>query len=224
VGEFQHFGQQSGLLGQGRARYPVPGQVAFGGGIILAPRLGDTIAIVQAKDAAGARITSGRNVRLNRRGLGVVPYMQAYRQNKVSIDPHGLSTDVALVNTTRQVAPTAGAVALLQYETERGYSILLNGRHNDGRYLPFAASVTDEHGRTVGHIAQGGQALLRVNATEGALTVRWGVEAGQACQFNYSVAEEKRSRRRGRESGEQPGHDFRHVEAVCVAGGMSSLQ
>jgi len=199
------------------------GVVAFGGGIILAPRLGDTIAIVEAKDAGGARLSQGTG-RLNRKGLAVVPYMQAYRQNKVSLNPHGLSTDVALVNTTRQVAPTAGAVVLLQYETERGYSILLNGRHGDGRYLPFAASVTDEHGRVVGHIAQGGQALLRVNATEGALTVRWGVEAGQSCQFNYSVAGEKRSRRRERQSGEQPGHDFRHVDAVCVAGGMSSLQ
>jgi len=194
------------------------GVVAFGGGIILTPKLGDTIAIAQAKDAAGARLSGqSGNVRLNRRGLVVVPYLQAYRQNRVNLDPSGLSTDIALSNTTRQVAPTAGAVALLQYETERGYSILLNGRHSDGRYLPFAAAVFDESGRNVGHIAQGGQALLRVNATQGVLTVRWGSEADQVCQLNYAVAgETRRGRRKSAEN--TTAHDFRHVEAVCASG------
>jgi len=191
------------------------GVVAFGGGMILTPRLGDTIAIVQAKDARGARVSGqSGNVRLNKRGLAVVSHLQAYRQNRVSLDPRGLSTDIALSNTTRQVAPTAGAVALLQYETERGYSILLNGRHSDGRYLPFAAAVFDEHGRNVGHIAQGGQALLRVNATQGTLNVRWGTDADQACQFQYTVPEDKGQRKTEQDAV----HDFRHVEAVCVNG------
>jgi len=147
-----------------------------------------------------------------------VSSLQAYRQNRVSLDPRGLSTDIAMSNTTRQVAPTAGAVALLQYETERGYSILLNGRHSDGRYLPFAAAVFDEHGRNVGHIAQGGQALLRVNATQGVLNVRWGTDADQACQFQYTVPEDKgKSKTENAET-----HDFRHVEAVCVNGMVAS--
>jgi len=198
------------------------GVVAFGGGIILTPRLGDTIAIVQAKDAAGARVSQGGTAKLNRRGLAVVPNMQAYRQNRVSIDPRGLSTDIALTNTTQQVAPTAGAVALLKYDTERGYSILLNGKHSDGRHLPFAAAVTDEQGRAVGHISQGGQALLRVNATSGTLTVRWGIEADQVCQLNYAVSDEKRSRRAKSSETDSP-HDFRHVEALCTAQGMASV-
>jgi len=197
------------------------GIVAFGGGIILTPRLGDTIAIVQAKDAGGARINQGGNAKLNRRGLGVVSNMQAYRQNRITIDPMGLSTDVALVNTSVQVAPTAGAVALLKYETERGYSILLNGKHSDGRPLPFAAAVTDAEGRAVGHISQGGQALLRVNAVSGTLTVRWGIEADQVCQLNYAVSDEKRSRRS--KSADDNPHDFRHVEAVC-AGGLAAVR
>jgi len=191
------------------------GVVAFGGGVVLTQRLGDTIAIIRAKDAGGARV-SGDNVRLNRKGLGVVSNMQPYRQNRVNLDPKGLSTDVALAYTTRQVAPTAGAVALLEYETERGYSLLLRGRHSDGRRLPFAATVFDEQGRSIGHIAQGGQALLRVKAVQGALTVRWGSGVEQSCQFTYTVPDDEKGRRRKAEgTGAQ---DFRHVEAVCVDG------
>jgi len=196
------------------------GVVAFGGGIILTPRLGETIAIVQAKDAQGARLAGeGGNVRLNRKGLAVATSLQPYRQNRITLDTQGLSTDIALANTARQVAPTAGAVALLTYETERGYSILLNGRHSDGRQLPFAAAVFDEQGRNVGHIAQGGQALLRVSATEGVLQVRWGSEAGQSCRFTYVVPEEAR---KGKTKNADT-HDFRHVDGVCV-GGMVSTQ
>jgi len=197
------------------------GVVAFGGGVILSRRLGDTIAIVRARDAAGARVSGqGGNVRLNRKGLAVVSNMQVYRQNRVNLDPKGLSTDVALAYTARQVAPTAGAVALLEYETERGYSLLLNGRHSDGRKLPFAAAVLDEQGRNVGHIAQGGQALLRVKAVQGTLRVRWGSGVDQTCQFSYTVPDDKRSRR---DKGPAD-HGFRRVEAVCASEGMASIQ
>jgi len=189
------------------------GVVAFGGGMMLTPRLGETIAIVEAKGAGGARVADGGHARLNRRGHAVVPYLQAYRQNRVNLDPKGLSTDVALSSTTRQVAPTAGAVALLRFETEHGYSILLSGRRSDGRYLPFAAAVLDEQGRTVGHIAQGGQALLRVPETRGTLTVRWGQGSADSCRFSYAVPAEKRT-------GGKDGHGYRHVNAVCASDGV----
>jgi len=189
------------------------GVVAFGGGMILTPRLGETIAIVEAKGAGGARVADGGNARLNRRGHAVVPYLQAYRQNRVNLDPKGLSTDVALSTSTRQVAPTAGAAVLLRFETEHGYSILLSGRRDDGSYLPFAAAVLDEQGRNVGHIAQGGQALLRVPQTRGTLTVRWGPGSGDSCRFSYAVPAEKRT-------GGQDAHDFRHVNAVCALDGV----
>jgi len=192
------------------------GVVAFGGGVILTPRLGDTIGIIEARDAHGARLSGhGGQVRLNRRGHAVTPYLQAYRQNRVTLDPKGLSTDVALANTTAQVAPTAGAVALLRFQTERGYSILLRGRRGDGSHLPFAATVTDEEGRHVGHIAQGGQALLRVNTLEGALTVRWGPGLEDNCKFDYSLSAGTRRQKRTDAT-----HDFRHVDAVCMPGGI----
>jgi len=118
------------------------GVVAFGHGMVFTPQLGDTIAIVEAKDAHGARLGHAIGARINRRGHGVVPWIQPYRQNTVNLDPKGLSTDVSLKATSRQIAPTAGAIALIQFETERAWSLLLSGRRNDGSYLPFAALPT----------------------------------------------------------------------------------
>jgi len=187
------------------------GVVAFGGGVMLTPRLGDTIAIIQAKNAGGVRLADqGGQVRLNRRGQAVSPYLQAYRQNRVTLDPQGLSTDVALISSTRQVAPTAGAVVLLEFETERGYSILVHGRLDDGRHLPFAAAVTDAHGQQVGYISQGGQALLRVHDHQGALTVRWGPGQAESCQFHYALdAATVRNTNTNH-------HDFRHMDVECT--------
>jgi len=181
------------------------GMVAFGGGVVLAPHLGETIAIVEAKDAHGAAVTNAIGIKLNRRGHAVVPWMQPFRQNSVTLDPKGLSTDIALAATIRRVAPTAGAVSLLRFETERGYSILISGRRSDGSYLPFAAAIYDAQGQHVGHVSQGGQALVRVNAIEGELTVRWGQQAEESCQFSYTVPADN-----GKDN------DFRRVDALCL--------
>jgi len=81
------------------------GVVAFGGGVILTPRLGDTIGIIEARDAQGVRLAgqSGQ-LRLNRRGHTATAYLQAYRHNRVTLDAKGLSTDVAIATTAASLA------------------------------------------------------------------------------------------------------------------------
>jgi len=207
TGSKARMGANASLASGGNRQYGVSlsgGVVAFGGGLVLAPQLGDTIAIVEAKDAHGAAVGNAIGVKLNRRGHAVVPWMQPFRLNSVTLDPKGLSTDVALAATIQRVAPTAGAVSLLRFETERGYSILLRGRREDGSYLPFAASIYDAQGRHVGYISQGGQALVRVNAVSGELTVRWGQAATEMCQFSYRVPEHADE------------NDYRRVDALCL--------
>jgi len=142
----------------------------------------------------------------------VVPWLQPFRQNSINLDPKGLSTDIALASTVQRVAPTAGAVSLLRFETERGYSILLSGRRSDGSYLPFAATIYDSKGQPVGNVSQGGQALVRVNAVQGELTVRWGQAASEQCHLSYLVPEKV-----GKDE------DFRRVETICLQGFEASL-
>jgi len=187
------------------------GMVAFGGGVLFTSQLSETIGIVEAKHAHGAQVTrQARHLRINKRGYAVVPSLRTYRQNEVGLDPLGLSTDVAIATTLRKIAPTAGAVALIRFETERGYSILVSARREDGSPLPFAAQVLDADHRHVGYVSQGGQALIRVNDTKGVLNVQWGSGGTQSCQFNYAIADDA----------VHGNPDFRRLEAVCVDGSV----
>jgi len=172
--------QQYGLSASG-------GVVAFRDGVLLAPEVGETVAIVQARRAQGAAVPQARGARLDTRGHALVGNLQPYRENTVNIDPKGLSTDVALLNTSQKVAPTAGAVTLLKYQTQHGYSVLVLGRREDSTTLPFAAGVFDESGKSVGYVGQGGQALLRVEAEKGQLQVKWGAKPEEQCRFDYDL-------------------------------------
>lgn len=163
------------------------GVVAYGGGVVLSPSLGDTIGVVEAEHAGGARVTNYSGVCVDGNGHAVVPYLSPYRQNSVEIDPKGISTDVELKSTSQDVAPTAGAVSLLRFVTERGYSVLVSGYRVNGEPLPFAAGIFDEQGGNVGYVAQGSQSIVRVARNEGSLVVKWGEQPGQRCTLDYAV-------------------------------------
>lgn len=194
--------------GQGYQQYGATlsgGVVAYSGGVVFTPMLGETSAIVEAENAKGARVTNYSGLRLDNRGKAVVPYLSPYRQNTVELDPKGLSHDVELKYTSQNIAPTAGAVALLRYETESGYSVLVTVRDITGDPLPFGANVLDEQQRSVGYIAQVGEGLLRVGKPKGQLTVKWGEGAGESCRFDYQLP------------ASAPGdeRDYRRLDAVC---------
>ena len=76
----------------------------------------------------------------------------------------------------------------MKYQTDIGYSALFDIK-STGDALPFGADVTDEREQTVGYVAQGGQAFVRVKTLSGKLNVRWGQEKKQQCGFNYNLSE-----------------------------------
>jgi outer membrane usher protein len=194
--------------GQGYQQYGATlsgGVVAYSGGVVLTPMLGETSAIVEAENAKGVRVTNYSGLRLDNSGKAVVPYLSPYRQNTVELDPKGLSRDVELKYTSQNIAPTAGAIGLLRYETESGYSVLVTVRNVAGQPLPFGANVSDEQQRSVGYIGQVGEGLLRVNNPKGQLEVKWGEGAGESCRFNYQLPAVS--------PGDEP--DYRRLDAVC---------
>jgi len=180
------------------------GVVAFQDGVVFGNALGDTVAVVQARDAAGAQVVNRIGVRLDGNGHAIVPHLRTYRQNEIRLDPTGLPADVTLSSTSQRVAPTAGAMVLLRYRTQRSYAVLIDGKRADGKPLPFAATVFDAEDREVGHVGQAGQALVRVNQTAGVLSVRWGEGAHQRCVLTYAV-----------DAALKAGERFRRTDAVC---------
>ncbi|MBB1202743.1 fimbrial biogenesis outer membrane usher protein [Enterobacteriaceae bacterium 89] len=161
------------------------GAIAYGDGVVFTPIMGDTMAVVEAEHAAGARITNNNSLSLDGSGKAAVPYLTPYRQNTIELDPKGLSNDVSLDITSQNSVPTAGAVVLLKYKTDVGHSVLFTVQHSSE--LPFGAALVDENDNIVGYIAQGGQSFARVKNEQGTLRVQWGDSQRKQCSFSYRL-------------------------------------
>ncbi|WP_370649088.1 fimbria/pilus outer membrane usher protein [Cupriavidus sp. EM10] len=148
--------------------------VAHPGGLTLANFLGDTIGIVEAKGATGARVVNAPGVRIDPFGYAIVPYLQPYNMNTVELDVKGLPLDVSLDATSTQVAPRANAAVKIRFAAVTGRSAIVSATRPDGTALPFGATVTDEKNAEVGIVGQSGIVFARGIEEAGKLTVTWG--------------------------------------------------
>lgn len=162
--------------------------VAHGGGITLSQPISDTIGLVQADGAEGARLLNATGVRVDRQGYAVVPYLMPYSLNTIELDPKGLPMDVELKVSSLQVAPRAGAVTLLKFDTITGRAALIHAKRLDGSSLPFGARVLDEGGEEVGVVGQASRIFVRGLNEHGRLTVVWDSELSASCVIPYDFS------------------------------------
>jgi outer membrane usher protein len=160
--------------------------IAHTDGVTFTPYSSDTFALVEAKGAEGASVSSYPGVKIDSRGYAVVPYLNPYQMNDISIDPKGTASDVELDNTSQKVAPYSGAVVKVQYSTQRGTPMLVSATYR-GEPVPFGADVFDHKGSRVGAVGQGGQVYARVAEEKGQLKVTWGEGSEMQCAVNYRV-------------------------------------
>ncbi|MHA7844780.1 fimbria/pilus outer membrane usher protein [Serratia sp. D1N4] len=160
--------------------------IGHSGGVTFTPYTSDTFALVEAKGAQGASVSSYPGVRIDSRGYAIVPYLNAYQMNEVSIDPNGMPTDIELDNTSQKVAPYSGAVVKVKYDSKRGIPILIMTTYQ-GEPVPFGANVVDEKGNSVGSVGQGGQLYARVAVEQGQLRIIWGEGSGMQCSVRYRL-------------------------------------
>lgn len=184
----------SGSISAGEGYYGVSGgirgmAVGHAGGITLAPYASETIALVEAKGAEGARVSSYPGVMIDSSGYALVPYLTPYQINQISIDPSGISKNVEFENTSQQVAPYYGALVKLTYRTNKGIPILIYSTYKN-ESLPFGANVFDSEGNEVGIVGQGGVLYARVSNSTDYILVKWGSNDAEQCRINYSVTYE----------------------------------
>ncbi|WP_065422793.1 fimbria/pilus outer membrane usher protein [Citrobacter koseri] len=167
--------------------------VAYQGGIIPSRYLGDTVGIIEADGANNAALTSWSDIKVNKSGQAVVPSLTPYRYNDISLDAEQVSSDVDLKNSNVRIAPYAGAVVRVHFDTLQGYGLLINTRSKsgDGVIAPFGASVYDQNNSYIGLVGQGSVVYARVSTTQGLLTVKWGEKVNERCQIKYNLEEKK---------------------------------
>jgi len=163
------------------------GLVLHGGGHTWAPTLGETLGLVHAPGAEGARVGGNRRSRVDSNGYAVVTNLVPYQLNRVSLDPKGSSLDVELQETSKNIAPRARSVVRLDYKTISGRTVLVDGTLQSGDPIPFGAEVYDAEGNLVGMAGQGGQIIIRGVDKPSELTVRWSDKPDDSCKIQLDV-------------------------------------
>ncbi|WP_354292735.1 fimbria/pilus outer membrane usher protein [Paramixta manurensis] len=157
-----------------------------GGGVTFSPYYADTAALVEAKGAEGAHVSGYPGIQVDSNGYAIVPYLNPYEMNEITIDPKGTAQGVELDNTSQKVAPYSGAVVKLTYNARSGNALLINASYLN-KPLPFGAAISDSNGSNVGYVGQGGQAFVRVENVSGTLSVTWGDQESKRCLLPYQV-------------------------------------
>ncbi|WP_193017378.1 fimbria/pilus outer membrane usher protein [Proteus sp. FME41] len=153
-------------------------------GLTLGQYTHDSLALVEAKGAEGAKVNSASNVYIDSFGYAVVPYVNPYRKNTISLDPQGISTKTDLLSTSTNIVPYRGAIAKVKFETVIGEKVLITVDYSE---IPIGASVKTKDGRSVGMMGQANTLYASGLPREGQLTISWGNQSGQSCAVDYAL-------------------------------------
>ena len=78
--------------------------VAHSDGVLFGPDQGQTMVLVYAPDATGAKVNNTSGLTINHSGYAVIPYVTPYRLNEIILNPEGMSLDVELDGTSQRCA------------------------------------------------------------------------------------------------------------------------
>ncbi|WP_146745766.1 fimbria/pilus outer membrane usher protein [Enterobacter sp. RIT418] len=166
------------------------GVVAHANGITLTQPLGETIALVKAPGTHGTHITNQTGVETDFRGYTVVPFVTAYRHNTIALDTETLPDDADITHAAQIVTPTRGAVVRATFNTRVGRRALMTLTQN-GKPLPFGATVTTEDKDSEFIVGNDGQTYVSGLPPRGRLAVSWGEDASEHCVADYALTDEK---------------------------------
>lgn len=163
--------------------------LAHGGGLTLAPYLGETSALVEVPDIDGIGVENAPGALTNASGYAVAPHLRPYRVNQLNLRTEQLGPEVELDNGSQAVVPRRGAIVKASFAARKVTRLILTLHHTDGQPLPFGTQVSDAQGNTLAIVGQGGQALIATGPQPQTLTVRWGKQDQQHCLLAIDPAQ-----------------------------------
>ncbi|MDA5519023.1 fimbria/pilus outer membrane usher protein, partial [Yersinia intermedia] len=167
--------------------------IVHAGGVTLGQYATDSMALVEAKDATGARVENIPSVTIDRFGYAIMPYLSAYRINTINIDPQGMPDSTELLSSGSKVVPYSGAVVKVKFNTRSGNKVFIESATPSGEPLPMGATVTDEKGNNVGMVGQSGVLYASGLRDEGTLVVSWRAGLTGQCRISYRLDQEKKT-------------------------------
>lgn len=154
-------------------------------GVTFGQSLGDTAAIVRAKDASNMAVASRVSVRTDRFGNAIVPYISPYQRNTLTLDASAAEKNVDLITTTKIVTPTRGAIVMVDYPTQIGQKIYLK---LTGYNVPFGARAIVHDGAFVSESIVDDRQMVYLSGVpaEGKIEISW--DKG-SCKAFYKISD-----------------------------------
>ncbi len=160
--------------------------VAHSGGVTLGQTVGETFAIAEVPGVRGARFSSSSSISTDRRGYAVLPYVQPYRYNWLTVDTESLGFDTELTDNSKSVVPTRGAIVTARFVAETGRRIQFDVTTTDGRKVPFGATAYGEGEKMLGMVDSDSRVLVFGVQDKGRLSIRW---SKGTCEGDYALPE-----------------------------------
>lgn len=169
------------------------GMVLWSGGLNLANRLTETVAILDAPGLEGAYVNGQKYRTTNRHGTVVYDNLSPYRENHLTLDVSESTTQSELIGNRKSVAPVRGAVVLAHFDTDTRRPWFIKAQRADGTPLTFGDDIEDERGHNVGLVGQGSRLFIRTDVLPPSVTVVRGKSADQRCvvAFEPQIDEQK---------------------------------
>lgn len=162
--------------------------VVHSGGITLGPYVSDTFGIIEAEGAEGADVLNGLGAKINNSGYAIIPSLTPYRNNDIGLDAAKITDpNTELSENLKTVAPYAGSIVKVHFNTIVGYPLLIKEYTSEGREIPLGTDIYDEKNEIVGLVGQGNQIYARVPTLYGVLFAKWGDHSEKKCMLKYDL-------------------------------------
>ncbi|WP_288386586.1 fimbria/pilus outer membrane usher protein [uncultured Acinetobacter sp.] len=156
--------------------------VAHQHGITLANDLNDTFAIIHAKGLEGTSLSNGNNIKIDRWGNAIIPYLNPYQYNSINLNPNTIPLNTDVDATQLQVVPKSNASIFVDFKALKTTKALIELKSDD-IFIPMGALVKEASGNTVTTVGQGQQVFMQ-NISPGRYTVDW--TNTDSCHFDIS--------------------------------------
>ncbi len=149
-------------------------------GLILGRRLGETAIIADTGGVENVTFRTGSlPVTTNSKGMALLPQVQPYRQQEVSMDFSRLDANLETGNRSHFITPERGAVSLAKFNIYPTQRFLVRIMVDNDKVAPFGSLIVDATGSNVSTIDGSGFALINHTQSQSSYFV-----PGADCSFS----------------------------------------
>lgn len=159
--------------------------VAMGGGVFASRRIYDGFAVVSTDGVPNVPVKDeNRPVgSTNSQGLLLVPTLQSYQNNKISIDPTNLPVDMRIKQVNMNVVPRLGSGLNVKFAMEQVHAASLILHRPDGKDVAMGAQAFLNGSQdSVGWVGYDGRLYLEGLKADNRLTLRG---EGEDCSLRF---------------------------------------